>query len=463
MKPNHFLNIDSELKKHLGHKATIVLGLSGGQDSMALLYLLMESQLKLKIYACHLNHCLRGNNSERDQEFVEKVCDENEIPLFTKRTDISRVAKGLKIGVEQAGRIARRRFFEKVCKKVKGKKILLAHHLDDQVETFFMRLLRGSSLKGLQSMSVNEGLYLRPLIKYSKKELMNFLITRKIEWVQDESNDLTDYTRNNIRKNLIPMMEKFNPNLNSTISNTLDLITKQNEHVYLHIESIQDSIVKQISDSEFVISIQNLLSLSDFEASEVFYRFFTNKLGPKDFLSYRNINDLVNMIKSKNASWELFLTKNIKIEKGYEFLFIKTQASKIYDLNLNISSEGVWTNNNLVVKIAKDNSDTNGEYLFFELQNINFPISVRNFQEGDRISIKGLKSPKKLHDIFIDNKIPKFIRRMLPIFEANGQIFHVHGVNLNTSFKLENYKKNSIGISVTCKTLDKLIENTIFN
>jgi len=463
MNQNQFQNIISDFEKYLKKNEKIVLGLSGGQDSIALLHLLLESKLELDIYACHLNHSLRGIDSDKDQEFVEKVCKEKNIPLFVKKISIARAAKRLKIGVEETGRVLRRKFFEKICDDIKAKKILLAHHLDDQVETFFMRLLRGSSLKGLQSMNISDGKYLRPLIPYRKVDLTNFLVTRKLDWIQDESNNLTDYTRNNIRKNLIPILEKFNPNIHSTIFNTLDLISQQNQQIGIQIASIEEKIIKQVSENEYVISTKGLFSLSDFEISEMFYRFFISKIGPKDFLSYKNINDLVKMTKSENASSEFFLTKNIKIEKGYEFLFIKTYFENKENHNLNISSEGIWKNDYLTVKISKENLNNEDNYLFFELPEDGFPINVRSFQNGDRIRLRGLKSPKKLHDIFIDNKIPKFIRTMLPIFEANGTIFHIHGVDINSSYKLKSYKKNSIGISVTSKNLDELIKSTILN
>jgi len=128
-------------------------------------------------------------------------------------------------------------------------------------------------------------------------------------------------------------------------------------------------------------------------------------------------------------------------------------------LDLNILCEGVWENDNLEIKITKENFDDNLNYVFFDLSKMKFPISVRNFQNGDRMKLKGMRSQKKLQDIFIDNKIPRFIRARLPVFESEGKIFHIHGVNINSSLRLKTYQENSIGISVKSTKLDKLIQN----
>ena len=322
-----------------------------------------------------------------------------------------------------------------------------------------MRLLRGSSMKGLQSMKVDEGLYLRPLLHVSKNQITDFLISENIQWVEDRTNTWDRHTRNNIRKNLIPILDKFNPNLNSTISNTIELIRKQNSYIESHIKTIGPSLIKEVSEHEFVILIDNLLALSEFEAEEVLFRFLSTKIGPRDFIGYKNIKDIVKLISSSSASGELFLAGNIKVEKGYNFLFIKTKATTSANFNLNIASEGKWENEGLEIKIHKNNFKNRNEYIFFDLSKMKFPINVRNFKDGDRMKLKGMKSSKKLQDIFVDNKIPRFIRARLPIFESQGSIFHIHGINVNSPLRLKKYQEDSIGISVKSENLDKLIKN----
>jgi len=459
MRRNLLPSLNSELGKYLKKKDKIVIGVSGGGDSMALLHLLIRSPLNLSISVCHFNHCLRGAESDKDEKFVEDLCNKKKIPFYVKKFDISRASVYLKKGVEETSRLFRRKFLKKIQEETKSKKILLAHHSNDQVETFFMRLLRGSSLKGLQSMKIDEGLYLRPLLHVSKSEITEFLVSENIQWVEDETNTWDRYTRNDIRKNLIPILEKFNPNLNSTISNTIKLIGKQNSYIESHIETIEPSLIKEVSEHEFVILIDSLLALSEFEAEEVLFKFLSKKIGPRGFIGYKNINSIIKLINSSSASGELFLTGNIKVEKGYNFLFIKTKISADTNFNLNISSEGKWENEDLEIKVQKDNFENRNEYIFFDLSKMKFPINVRNFQDGDRMKLKGMKSSKKLQDIFIDNKIPRFIRARLPIFESEGGIFHIHGINVNSPLRLKKHQENSIGISVKSENLDKLIRN----
>ncbi len=459
MRRNLLTSLNSELEKHLKKKDKIVVGVSGGGDSTALLHLLIRSPLNLAISVCHFNHCLRGAESDKDEKFVEDLCNKKKIPFYVKKFDILRASVYLKKGVEETSRLFRRKFLKRIQEETKSKKILLAHHSNDQVETFFMRLLRGSSLKGLQSMKVDEGSYLRPFLHVSKTEITEFLVSESIQWVEDETNTWDKYTRNNIRKNLIPILEKFNPNLNSTISNTIELIGKQNGYMESHIKAIGSSLVKEVSEHEFVILIDSLLALSEFEVEEVLFRFLSKKAGSRDFIGYKNIKDIVKLITSPSASGELFLAGNIKVEKGYNFLFIKTKISTSMNFHLNIASEGKWKNEDLEIKIQKDNFERGNEYIFFDLSKMKFPINVRNFQDGDRMKLKGMKSSKKLQDIFVDNKIPRFIRARLPIFESQGSIFHIHGINVNSPLRLKRYQENSIGISVKSENLDKLIKN----
>ena len=458
MRRNLFQSISSELEKYLKKGDKVVIGLSGGRDSVALLHTLIRSPLALSIFACHFNHYLR-KNSETDQKFVESLCRANKIPLYVKKLDIKRASRHLNKGIEETGRVFRRKFLENIQMSTGSKHILLAHHSDDQIETFFMRLLRGSSLKGLQSIKILEGPYFRPMISFTKNQITDFLISENLDWIEDESNSDIKYTRNNIRENLIPLLKQFNPNLNSIISNTLQMIAEQNKYIDERLSGLEPSLIKEVSDYEFVASIQDILNLSDFEIKEILYRFFLTKIGPKDFISFRNIDDILRLIKSSSASWEFLLTNNIKIEKGYNFLCIKTQKYMDPVLDLNILCEGVWENDNLEIKITKENFDDNLNYVFFDLSKMKFPISVRNVQDGDRMKLKGMRSPKKLQDIFIDNKIPRFIRARLPVFESEGKIFHIHGVNINSSLRLKTYQENSIGISVKSTKLDKLIQN----
>ena len=241
-----YQNLNSNIEKFLKKNQKIVVGVSGGQDSCVLLDLLLKSDLNLKIHVCHFNHMIRGNSSDSDQTFVQKICQKNSIPFYTKKFDIPRASRLLKSGIEVTGRSYRKKFFEEVATMTNSSLIVLGHHNNDQIETFLMRLIRGSSSKGLTSMSILEGIYLRPLLDIAKVQIEEYSRSNNISWVQDETNSDESFTRNNIRKNLVPFFFKLNPNFDQTLKNNLYHISEQNTFIDNHIKSLEKEFLLHI-------------------------------------------------------------------------------------------------------------------------------------------------------------------------------------------------------------------------
>ena len=221
-------NINFNLDTFLPSNPTIVFGFSGGADSVVLLHLLLKSYKKEQIIVCHFNHNLRGKLSDRDYIFVKDFCNQNGLKLFYKKENIKILAKKKKIGLEEMGRIRRRIFFEDVYEKVKADKIVLAHHEDDQVETFIMRLARGTGLKGIECMKIDDGIYFRPMLDASKKDILEYLNLNSLNFVQDDSNFDTNFTRNFIRLELLPKLQELNPKFNNAVSNLISNVSDVN-------------------------------------------------------------------------------------------------------------------------------------------------------------------------------------------------------------------------------------------
>ena len=449
-----YQNLNSNIEKFLKKNQKIVVGVSGGQDSCVLLNLLLKSDLNLKIYVCHFNHMIRGNSSDSDQTFVQKICQKNSIPFYTKKFDILRASRLLKAGIEVTGRSYRKRFFEEVATKTNSSLIVLGHHNNDQIETFLMRLIRGSSPKGLTSMSILEGIYFRPLLDITKVQIEEYSKNNNISWVQDETNSDESFTRNNIRKNLVPFFFKLNPNFDKTLKNNLRHISEQNTFIDSHIKLLKKEFLLHTGNNDFILSLKKFNKLSMFEKKELLFSFLSSKVGKETFISFKNITDIVALASSKNASGKFFLTSKIQIQKGYDFLFVQLDEStnNVYDIEIN--SEGSWEDKDLIVQINKSQK-TNAKFFNFSNNKIN--IKVRNFRNGDKIRIKN-SYEKKLQDIFVDHKVPKFIRSKLPVFETNGEIFYVYGLNVDTAFFTDKINQDSIGISVYNKNLNKLID-----
>lgn len=224
---------------------SIVVGVSGGPDSMTLLSILLKlkEEFNLKIYVVHVNHMLR-ENAIKDEEYVKEFCEKNNIEMFIKKANISEIAKKEKIGLEEAGRNIRYNFFEEVLKNTKSNKIAIAHNLNDKAETIIMNTLRGSGVSGLKGIEAKRKKYIRPLIEIERYEIEKYCIENKINPRHDESNDDNTYTRNKIRNIVIPYIKnEFNPNIIKTLNRLSEIIKEEDEYVQSETEKIFKEIL----------------------------------------------------------------------------------------------------------------------------------------------------------------------------------------------------------------------------
>lgn len=254
---------------------SIVVGVSGGPDSMTLLSILLKlkEEFNLKIYVAHVNHMLR-ENAIKDEEYVKKFCEKNNIEMFIKKANISEIAKKEKIGLEEAGRNIRYNFFEEVLKNTKSNKIAIAHNLNDKAETIIMNTLRGSGVSGLKGIEAKRKKYIRPLIEIERYEIEKYCIENEINPRHDESNDDNTYTRNKIRNIIIPYIRnEFNPNIIKTLNRLSEIIKEEDEYVQSETEKIFKEILltdeknkiefdpRKFNDQEKVIQ-KNLILLA---------------------------------------------------------------------------------------------------------------------------------------------------------------------------------------------------------
>ena len=224
---------------------SIVVGVSGGPDSMTLLSILLKlkEEFNLKIYVAHVNHMLR-ENAIKDEGYVKEFCEKNNIEIFIKKANISEIAQKEKIGLEEAGRNVRYNFFEEVLKNTESNKIAIAHNLNDKVETIIMNTLRGSGVSGLKGIEAKRKKYIRPLIEIERYEIEKYCIENKINPRHDESNDDNTYTRNKIRNIVIPYIKnEFNPNIIKTLNRLSEIIKEEDEYVQSETEKIFKEIL----------------------------------------------------------------------------------------------------------------------------------------------------------------------------------------------------------------------------
>lgn len=260
-----------ETQKKLVRGKTLIVGVSGGVDSVTLLKLLVElsSEYKLKLIVAHVHHKIR-KAADKDAEFVKELAKSYGLKCLVSRVDVRRVAKNLKITVEEAGRMLRYTFLYQllISPVQKGDLVVIAHTADDQVETVLMNWLRGSGVRGLAGMKELENKTWRPLLGVTKEEIKQFAKAQKLKYREDSSNKQTKYTRNRIRHELIPFLSKFNPNIKSAMLRTANIFTG--------LEAYLDGVLKEVL-KKVVISQKELycvnLRLAEFNQLDPYLKY----------------------------------------------------------------------------------------------------------------------------------------------------------------------------------------------
>jgi len=398
----------------------IVVGFSGGPDSVFLVEMLKKLQcfFNFKIYLVHINHLLRGEDS--DENFSFEYAKKNNLEIFIKRIPVKEIAKEIGKTLEEVGREERYKFFSEIYEKVGANKIATAHNKDDQIETFLFRLTRGTSLEGLEGIKTKNNNIIRPISEIYKKDILEYLNKNEIQYKIDKTNFENEFTRNSIRLDLIPFIEeRYNIKFKDKIFSLIEEIRENNQNNSLNLSDY--------TDSKNRILLEKIKFLSNFDRKNLLGLF----LNEKNIEVNRNKIDEINSLIKSNGTKKIDLNKTYRIVKNYTHLYIeeKREDNTINNstIQLKIPSEQVFNNFKISVEIAKnlDIPKEKNQYLLDTLYND--IIEVRYRKEGDRIFLDENHS-KKIKEIFIEQKIPKDIRDRIPIFLYNNNIFWIYNV-----------------------------------
>ena len=414
---------------------TLIVALSGGADSSALLDLLINlPDFNLHLIVAHLNHCLRGVESDADEEFCRELAFRYTLPFEVRRIDAKKNATDLRMNLEDAGRRIRIGFLDEIRIKYCAAAVVLAHHADDQAETVLMRLLRGSGLTGLSGMSYrNARGYVRPLLDISRSEIVRYLRSRGLEWREDASNNDTIYLRNRIRHQLLPLLEEYNPEIRSTLAATASIINGDEALLSeLTQQAFEASCRKE--ESGVICSVAQLLTLKNALLRRVFRHAFEQLTGSLEGVSLRHVNSLVDIIYSDRPNSRLALPQGVTAVREYDRLLLLNVVDALIetDFKLQITNPGSYLipgGGSIVVEsaCAVDFSTKDG-LVFLNLDTFPFPWLIRPVRPGDRITPFGMSGRKKVKDVFIDRKIPLTERKRIPLLFCGDNLIWIAGV-----------------------------------
>lgn len=402
-----------------------ILGFSGGADSSALLYLLKD---KVKNLLCvHVNHMIRGDEADRDEKFARRICKEYGVEFKSFKIDIPTLAKENKKGIEEMARDARYELFSRLLfENPQYKCILTAHNLDDSVETVIFNLSRGTGPSGLMGIKPVQGNIMRPLIEIKKGEIINFCKENNIEYITDSTNNDTKYMRNHIRHNVIPTLEKINPDLYGAISRLGDILYSDEAHFSLLLSEI---IEKNEIKDKIPLNVLNSLDVS------LATRLLRHVLDAS--LDYNSCVYCIDLAKKGTVGSLVNLPNGIsfKIEKGYAH-FIKTSEldSVEYSYQLKEGINEIPEINKLILVNSRNvpRGYTMESEIKLKAEKITGQLNVRKRAEGD--TIKHGKMTKKVKKLFVDNHIPSHLRDRIPLILMDNEIISVPNIATRDGF-----------------------------
>ena len=421
----------------------IIVGFSGGPDSVFLVEMLkkLKNFINFKIYLVHINHLLRGKDADSDENFSFEYAKKNNLEIFTKRIPVKEIAKEVGKTVEEVGREERYKFFSEIYRKVSANKIATAHNKDDQIETFLFRLIRGTSLQGLEGIKIKNNNIIRPISEIYKKDILEYLNKNEIQYKIDKTNFENEFTRNSIRLDLIPFIEeRYNIKFKDKIFSLIKEIRENNQNNSLNLSDY--------TDSENRIILEKTKFLSNFDKKNLLSLF----LNKKNIEVNRNkIDEISSLIKS-NGTKKIDLDKSYRIVKDYTYLYIEDKKENCVINNnviqVKIPSEQIFDNFKITVSTVEnlDIPKQKNQYLLDAIYND--IIEVRYRKEGDRIFLDE-KHSKKVKEVFIEQKVPKDLREKVPVFLYNNQIFWIYNVKKSYIPKINQNVSKLIKVLIT--------------
>ena len=403
----------------------IVVGFSGGPDSVFLVEMLLKLKEKINfnIVLVHINHLLRGEEAQRDEDFSINYGKAKGLEVFSRKINITSLGEEKGLTLEEAGREARYDYYEEILEKTKSNKIALAHNKDDQIETFMFRLSRGTGISGLEGIISKRGKYIRPISEIYKKEILEYLDSNQISYCIDSTNLENEFTRNSIRLDLIPFIEKrYNPKFKDKVFSLIEEIREINSFLEKEIE---------IYSKEETIDIDTILK---------FPKSIRGKILSKYLYKYslevnRKKIELIDSILTKGGSQEISLNEKYVLKKEYNILRISEKnliKEKIKEKKLIIP--GIVDFGEYIIEAEYTEKKEQNKDCFYTSLNRGDILTIRSRKEGDKITPIGMLGEKKLKDVFINEKIAKEKRDSIPIVVYNDEIIWIAGIRGNRKY-----------------------------
>ena len=435
----------------------VLMGVSGGADSVALVHIFAELSFRfcLKLGIAHLNHCLRGEESDRDEQFVMELAEKLSLPCFTAKKDAEAYRRANRLSPEEAAREIRYDFLRTTAQEKGFNRIALGHHADDNAELMLMFLLRGSGTAGLSGIPPSrQGLYIRPLLDLSRSDILAYLRQKGAGWVTDSSNSDLRYLRNRVRHELIPHLKtRYLPSVVRTLNRVSDIFREEEQWLSGIAADLFQKILISAEKDRIVLSVSGLGQMPVAAQRRVLRHALFCVKGNLRGITFAHTEKILSLLRTEEKGRFPDLPARIRVTKQGNLLCFSAEAEPLRSLGkkkpepvsfcYTVTAPGRIrireTGASLIFSLPDQIPavwETGGSTAFFDLEKAAFPLVIRNFQPGDRFRPLGMQGTQKLKKYFADRKIAGEKRADCPLVLSAGRIIWVAGHRIDDCAKV---------------------------
>lgn len=428
----------------------IVLGLSGGIDSVCLFHILRE--LGYPLEAVHVHHGIRGAEADRDEAFAKALCKKFHIPFHGYAFDVPKISRERHLSVEETGRLLRRQAFTEVMEKTGAKKIALAHHGNDQAETFLFHLSRGTGLKGLSAMKPADGVYIRPLLWAERREIEAYAGKMGYEYVEDGTNASEEYTRNKIRHRILPVLEEVNPKTVSHICRAAEKLQGIQEYIDREAQKLfQDSV--RAEEEALFLQEQPFLKADPVIQMPVLQKCVECMTGSLVDITEEHLQKLLCLFGLQTGK-EVHLPKDLTAVRTYDGIRLFFRQEFVVPEPVMIPLDGVCRFGDLTVQVTVEDWEEGKNIPIktytkcFDYDKITENVFLRTRKIGDFLEINKEHGKKSIQDYLVNEKVPKEKRDQVVLLAEGSHVLWVVGKRISEYYKVTEKTKKVLKVQV---------------
>lgn len=439
---------------------TVLVGLSGGADSVCLLHILkfLSKELGIKLAAAHIHHGIRGDDADRDAEFARDICKRLDIPFYLNRADVPTLSKEKNVSLETAGRLARYQIFREICRKNKISLTATAHNRNDQAETVLMRVFRGAGIDGLAGIRyVRPDGVIRPLLDVTREEIEIYCQENNLRFCIDKTNLENDYTRNRIRNQILPMLkEEYNPNILGALSNVARNMAEDGDFLDGYAERLYKSMGCPLPKRRpVVLDIESLKLVQPSIRTRLLSLAAKEAMG-KSYHADRVHWEMVNSLLDKETGSGVMLPGELYVVVRYGWLAFEAEtdrAKKVQNdekVQFNIEIDKIYEIDKKTISFSLTDGDIklNKNQMILDYDKVDIKnLTLRYRENGDKIALFKDGKKKKLKDYFIDKKIPKEERDKILLICNDDEVVAAVGYRVAETYKKDKDTKRGLVIT----------------